>query len=310
MATMQALADAQRTYVRVATGDPDGVGVSRAESYRALHAVYHPPSFPHLHFGGGAAGAGGSAARAGSSLEVDMDSAEGSTATKRPAAAADGEEAPAAKKAKPAQEDVEMEMEAEEEEEEDSDDWKATMYYWRGELSFDGGKKMLTWKGAWVGSTRGLPSDQEFAASPNAFTLTSAKIKGGVSLSATAAELEPAAGLKSKFTGSYQLDQGDGLETFSDKTHMFKISAAPDGSVLVAARGTTEFGAFVSAGRLESGGSTGVQLTLARRYVDDADPRKKWTTADRVTTELLSDRQGAFADGGPWRAAAMKLKLS
>jgi hypothetical protein len=306
MATMQALADAQRTYVRVATGDPDGVGVSRAESYRALHAVYHPPSFPHLHFGGGAAGAGGSAARAGSSLEVDMDSAEGSTATKRPAAAADGEEAPAAKKAKPAQEDVEMEMEAEE----DSDDWKATMYYWRGELSFDGGKKMLTWKGAWVGSTRGLPSDQEFAASPNAFTLTSAKIKGGVSLSATAAELEPAAGLKSKFTGSYQLDQGDGLETFTDKTHMFKISAAPDGSVLVAARGTTEFGAFVSAGRLESGGSTGVQLTLARRYVDDADPRKKWTTADRVTTELLSDRQGAFADGGPWRAAAMKLKLS
>jgi hypothetical protein len=309
MATMQALADAQRTYVRVATGDPDGVGVSRAESYRALHAVYHPPSFPHLHFGGGAAGAGGSAARAGSSLEVDMDSAEGSTATKRPAAAADGEEAPAAKKAKPAQEDVEMEMEAEEAEE-DSDDWKATMYYWRGELSFDGGKKMLTWKGAWVGSTRGLPSDQEFAASPNAFTLTSAKIKGGVSLSATAAELEPAAGLKSKFTGSYQLDQGDGLETFSDKTHMFKISTAPDGSVLVAARGTTEFGAFVSAGRLESGGSTGVQLTLARRYVDDADPRKKWTTADRVTTELLSDRQGAFADGGPWRAAAMKLKLS
>ena len=137
-----------------------------------------------------------------------------------------------------------------EEAEEDSDDWKATMYYWRGELSFDGGKKMLTWKGAWVGSTRGLPSDQEFAASPNAFTLTSAKIKGGVSLSATAAELEPAAGLKSKFTGSYQLDQGDGLETFSDKTHMFKISAAPDGSVLVAARGTTEFGAFVSAGRL------------------------------------------------------------
>ena len=131
-----------------------------------------------------------------------------------------------------------------------------------------------------------------------------------MSLSATAAELEPAAGLKSKFTGSYQLDQGDGLETFSDKTHMFKISAAPDGSVLVAARGTTEFGAFVSAGRLESGGSTGVQLTLARRYVDDADPRKKWTTADRVTTELLSDRQGAFADGGPWRAAAMKLKLS
>ena len=42
------IVDAQRTYIRVQTGDPDGVGVAPAERYRALHAVYHPASSPHL----------------------------------------------------------------------------------------------------------------------------------------------------------------------------------------------------------------------------------------------------------------------
>ena len=42
------IVDAQRTYVRVQTGDPDGVGVAPAERYRALHAVYHPAGSPHV----------------------------------------------------------------------------------------------------------------------------------------------------------------------------------------------------------------------------------------------------------------------
>jgi hypothetical protein len=42
------IVDAQRTYVRVQTSDPDGVGVSPAERYRALHAVYHPAGSPHV----------------------------------------------------------------------------------------------------------------------------------------------------------------------------------------------------------------------------------------------------------------------
>jgi hypothetical protein len=288
--------------VRVATADPDGVGVSRAESYRALHAVYHPPAFPHQHCGAQAA----QAAHEGSP-EVPMDSDEGgvSAASKRSAAAVDGDEAPVAKKAKAAcpEEDVDMETD------EDSDDWKATLFYWRGDLLFDSGSKALTWKGAWVGSSHGLPTDQEFASSPNSFTLTAQRIEGPVVLSASAAELRPADGVGGKFTGSYLLDQGGGLEQFSDRSHQFQIGRCSDGSVLVAARGTTEFGAFVSAGRLEAGGRTGVQLTLARRYVDDSDPRKKWTTPGRVATELLADRQGASAGGGPWHAAAMRLKL-
>jgi hypothetical protein len=44
------IVDAQRTYVRVQTGDPDGVGVAPVERYRALHAVYHPAGSPHVLF--------------------------------------------------------------------------------------------------------------------------------------------------------------------------------------------------------------------------------------------------------------------
>lgn len=302
------LQDAHRTYVRVATssGGIDGVGATNTESYRALHAIFHPPSFPHVVLGGRASAQGSSssaaAAAAASSNEVAMDTADApSKALKRGAAAV--EEAPAAnKKAKPA-EPAEVEMEEEDVGEED--DWKATMYYWRGTLSF--AAETLTWKGAWVGSRAGLPPDSEFASSPNEFTLTApAKVKGGVTLAATAAELKPAA-IKGKFVGKYLLDQGDGLENFQDKAHMFKISSCEDGSVMVCARGTTEFGAFVSAGKLESASGGAMELTLARRYVDDADPRKKWTTADKVADQLLA---APGAAGAPWTSAAMKMSLS
>eukprot|EP01043_Picozoa_sp_COSAG02_P016909 COSAG02_NODE_754_length_17578_cov_97.544825_14_plen_535_part_00 len=59
------IVDAHRTYVRVQTGDPDGVGVAPAERYRALHAVYHPASSPHVlvqsHAQSPASGGGGGA---------------------------------------------------------------------------------------------------------------------------------------------------------------------------------------------------------------------------------------------------------
>ena len=299
---MRTLQDSHRTYVRVATlGGVDGVETTRSESYRALHAIFHPPSHPHFVLQPPAAS---SAAASSNENEVAMDRADAapSKAVKRGAAAA-AEAAPAAKKPKPAEpEEVDME----EEDDESEEDWKATVYYWRGTLSFAANK--LTWKGAWAGSRAGLPSDSEFAASPNEFTLTAAaKVKGGVTLSANAAELKPAAGIKGKFVGKYMLDQGDGLESFQDKTHMFKISAREDGSVMVAARGTTEFGAFVSAGKLDSLSGEGVQLTLARRYVDDADARKKWTTADVVTDKLLASPGAA---GEPWTSGAMALSLS
>ena len=94
-----------------------------------------------------------------------------------------------------------------------------------------------------------------------------------------------------------------------------------DRSEYVAAKGTTEFGAFISAGRLDpcnksssSGGDDddgsggGVWLTLARRYLDDADPRKKWT-AQRVWEQLQQEATPA-STSKPWRSPSMRLRLS
>jgi hypothetical protein len=67
----------------------------------------------------------------------------------------------------------------ESEEDDDEEDWKATVFYWRGKLEVDAAKRRLCWGGAWVGgSSKRLPSSEEFASSPNTFALTAALGKG------------------------------------------------------------------------------------------------------------------------------------
>ena len=80
-------------------------------------------------------------------------------------------------------------------------DWRTPLFYWRGAIDGD------TWSGTWVASADGLPSDADFAASENTFTLKcSAELGKSMSSPATLA-------------GSYKLDQGDGLADFSDISH-------------------------------------------------------------------------------------------
>lgn len=126
---------------------------------------------------------------------------------------------------------------------------------------------------------------------------------------------------------------------------------ADDATVLVSARGTTEFGNFVSAGKLDEvslsyliprfchdnkwfysslhtvpltrkchlrlrypqitefdatsdypATESRVRLTLARRYLGDEDPRKKWSAND-MAEKLLSE--GEVARVKPWASAAL-----
>jgi hypothetical protein len=89
--------------------------------------------------------------------------------------------------------------------------------------------------------------------------------------------------------------------------------------VQVAAKGSTEFGCFVSAGKIGPGkddkseaadvtASDVVQLTLARRYLDDSDPRTKWS-AKRAAEGLKSEGSGASI-AAPWRSESMRLRYS
>ena len=197
-------------------------------------------------------------------------------------------------------------------------DWRATLFVWRGVLRCSAGA--LTWRGAWAlrGPGEPEPSDETLSTSANTF-----ECSGPVAEAADAPTLARAlAGTTASWTSStYLLDQGDGRGrcTYSDETHRVVFKGSDEGSgggasatagagagesasagvgagTLVAACGRTEFGAFVSLGRLTVQGAD-VVLTLARRYVDDADPRASFAEPRRALE--LSERLGE--DPLPWR---------
>jgi hypothetical protein len=191
---------------------------------------------------------------------------------------------------------------------EDKEDWKTTLFYWRGELRLDAEKHQLVGGGPWVGRcASGLPSDEEFARSPNTFEQTAAlgKHEALPKFAATIfkwpvihfGEIAEGTenmweGVKGSFKGSYLLDQGDGdgLQSYTDKSHSSHIYDTKHDIVTVVAQGSTEFGCFVSAGILEFGEreETPMTLTLARRYVESDDPRAKWTT-ENLAAQLKKD---------------------
>jgi len=187
-------------------------------------------------------------------------------------------------------------------------DWRSTIFYWRGRLTLE--SELVTWSGAWVGSSEGHPTPEAFAASENTFSLTAA-----APLLGTLAELLQRKSHKNgnqdkqeeqeeesvlDFTGKYKLDQEDGrgIQSYSDFEHKVAFGRffQDAGFSVVAACGVTEFGRFVSHGRLTSsvGNDEGdnIVLTLARRYVSDKDLRYKWTNPTDVlqlTTEYSSN---------------------
>eukprot|EP00966_Prymnesium_polylepis_P110215 2550276-Prymnesium_polylepis.1 len=138
-------------------------------------------------------------------------------------------------------------------------DWRTPLFYWRGELD---GKR---WIGSWfvsgrsnlraflkspVASADGLPSDEEFASSANSFELECSKALGFLPTNSSDGN--------ATFSGKYKLDNGDGPQDYSDIDHqIWVVDGPPSGAMgdsawgLAGACGNTEFGRFVSLGKLE-----------------------------------------------------------
>ena len=131
--------------------------------------------------------------------------------------------------------------------------------------------------------------------------------------------LRALAGASVALRSSYLLDQGDGRgrQRFADEAHCLafgdaRADAQGGASAAVAAVGATEFGRFVSFGRAEaSGGGGALTLTLARRYLDDADPRAALADDDArgalaKCEELLAGSAGlqAAAAAATWEVEA------
>jgi len=174
-------------------------------------------------------------------------------------------------------------------------DWRATLFYWRGTLSLDSQNK-LVWQGAWVGSEDAVPTAEQYHESANTFKLTSSVSSiGGLSLEALSTT-------EVSFAGDYLLDQGDGSGpgTYRDISHHVAFSKLYSaGFAAVGAVGETEFGRFVSHGRLTISEGEGegegegkepkltLTLTLARRYVVDKDARAALTSASAALAQSL-----------------------
>ena len=197
-------------------------------------------------------------------------------------------------------------------------DWRSPLFYWRGTVA--GG----VWEGTWVASTDGLPSDADFAASANSFKLTSSTAHLG-----TLHAVDGGASL----TGMYKLDNGEGLADVSDIEHRVcarrlvveqplsptEEEEQPSNAswAVVGACGDTEFGPFVSLGRLDTVTPTTVtaseaaaaepvsytRLTLARRYLSDKDKRVGMSAMEVVDRVYGVD---AWAIQLPWLALPHK----
>ena len=188
-------------------------------------------------------------------------------------------------------------------------DWRTPLFYWRGKVS---NKK--SWSGTWVASADGLPSDADFAASANTFTLTCSKNIGTMSDGPSGTADAPTATL----TGSYKL-AGDGQEEESDIKHSICVQDGPavgtpfgDSEwVSVAGRGTNRFGKFLSLGKMVRTNDGEHVLTLARRYLAEKDPRCTMS-AQKALGRVSGEEEGPemWACEEPWLALPWKVPKS
>eukprot|EP00635_Sarcinochrysidales_sp_CCMP3193_P009681 CAMPEP_0118916048 /NCGR_PEP_ID=MMETSP1166-20130328/16124_1 /TAXON_ID=1104430 /ORGANISM="Chrysoreinhardia sp, Strain CCMP3193" /LENGTH=379 /DNA_ID=CAMNT_0006855839 /DNA_START=423 /DNA_END=1562 /DNA_ORIENTATION=- len=279
------------------------------------------------------------------------------------------------------------------------EDWRDTLFYWHGKLSWVGGERnVMSWRGTWLSTVSSWqPPLSEFASSFNFFELNFdvRNASHANDLSQGKWTLDHFRGLAGDFRGHYLMEPPDGTgyrRAYRDEQHEFCFGAEPcelfssnfetttqqnfqnnqsgggvdvggvaddvamndaptvprtnnalmdvmfpvvahlqqqrqqaaplppGDYVLVAARGTNEFGSFVALGHARRtrgpqpqihqvcpqlqqplGGTTvddGVELTLARRYVRDDDSRLKWPLSELLKSVGLSPTRRSKV--APW----------
>ena len=208
-------------------------------------------------------------------------------------------------------------------------DWKETLFVWKGILTIVNNNN-VEWKGTWVSTNdekNNFPTDDDFASSKNNFELYSSTITKHNNDS-----------IDINFDrGHYLLDNGNGLEKFSDSDHNLYCIKHTDDRWYCFAKGDTEFGPFISKGIAINNNvncddnndsdndndvnSTSYILTLARRYVyskKDSRLNLPIETSTRQMIEELSSSTSSSSSSSsttttdnepkPWLDLPMKDK--
>lgn len=178
-----------------------------------------------------------------------------------------------------------------------TDTWRDTLFVWSGDVetttrknassssSSDDDDESFTWTGKWVGVNSGeqdAPTEEDVLDSVNAFAVVG-KLKR-----------DDGTGFIQFVSTEYLLDNGDGLETHEDPKYEAVWIEIEDGTKIVAASGSNEFGGFVSVGHWKKN-----KLTLARRYVEKGDCRTFMAPEDVIEDVAMSHKDLDAAM--PWR---------
>mmetsp|Transcript_14722 Transcript_14722/g.23809 ORF Transcript_14722/g.23809 Transcript_14722/m.23809 type:complete len:269 (+) Transcript_14722:145-951(+) len=208
--------------------------------------------------------------------------------------------------------------------------WQDTLYIWDGIVTIDMSKVKtddaegadddksipVQWEGTWVPVEA---SDATKAPAPkrNAFAeYVDSDMKFTVSGTANPLDEEgDDQWLVAKLTegDGWDMDDGSGgeMKKYKDETHDVMVKSLKwSGNMfdqtenLIVAKGTNEFGHFVSAGWIRPGN----RWTLARRYLpDDKDPRSKWAMKQLLeyvvneSVELVEDSGQKKLKIPPWQ---------
>ncbi|KAL3929229.1 MAG: hypothetical protein SGBAC_012305 [Bacillariaceae sp.] len=227
----------------------------------------------------------------------------------------------------------------------DGGSWRDTLYVWDGimlEVGWDLVKKdgekeakkteiPLNWKGAWI--PRENCADAKKAEAPKRVggaidveSLNHFEVNGSakpVEVQKTddekkADDENPSTAIphEASFTDGTGWEMGDGADkkTHKDEVHELLLSNVKwmgnmrdQRDNLVFAKGTNEFGPFISAGWMRPG----CRLTLARRYLDESDARVKWTLDDLKRNVIggIFDKDSGDVNIPPWQCDALHSEI-
>ncbi|KAL3913712.1 MAG: hypothetical protein SGILL_006379 [Bacillariaceae sp.] len=211
---------------------------------------------------------------------------------------------------------------------EDTKKWQDTLYIWDGIVTVDDtgvgvdadANAQVSWEGTWV-PVEEADATRAKAPKRNAFAeYIDSDLKFNVTGSAAAVDTKEDAPMKlfiSKLTDGdgWDMESGGEKKKYADKEHEVMVKSLRwSGNMfdqtenLIVAKGTNEFGSFVSAGWMRPGN----RWTLARRYLsEENDPRAKLSLRD-LQNAVIDETVQVVADTGqqklkipPWQCSVL-----
>lgn len=205
--------------------------------------------------------------------------------------------------------------------------WRDTLYVWDGILevtnpSSEGKESLLKWEGFWVGledcaDAKKAEAPKRIGSASDVDSANHFLVKGKATPFIDEREENSTANPhKGSLVDGDGWDMGEGSDKkkYLDESHYVLLSnlrwmgnMRDQRDNFVFAKGSNDFGNFVSAGWMRPGS----RVTLARRYLGEKDARAKWSLQDlqKAVIEGIYDKKSGKVHIPPWQCDAMHSSL-